>query len=312
VEVKVLDFGIAKLTSFEGVAANTSALTVDGGMLGTPYYMSPEQVDGEKDIDARSDIWALGVILYQCLSGTMPTHGENLGQVFKIITRGTIAPLASLAPDLPAEVSILVSRMMTRDRSERPQSMQEVAAILGPLANLPVDRFSEPRRPVTAESDPLQVSPSVASIDDAPLATRTHAGVARSVPPRRRSAPIVAAASLVFAGAVAAGWLVGPRGRAKATQQTAVALEIEPVAVPAASVSSDPPPSRASSAPPQRLDAPPKTPPAPLTSGLAAPSPASPSRPRPRSTASATPSAPPSPASASSQGPGGVYEQAPY
>src|SRR4029077_19665405 len=63
VQVTVLDFGIAKVTAVEGEAAQTGGLTTTGAMLGTPYYMSPEQVFGEKDIDQTSDIWALGVIL---------------------------------------------------------------------------------------------------------------------------------------------------------------------------------------------------------------------------------------------------------
>src|SRR5207302_644895 len=68
VDVKVLDFGIAKLTAVDGLAARTQALTGTGSMIGTPYYMSPEQVVSEKDLDARADIWSLGVVLYEGLA----------------------------------------------------------------------------------------------------------------------------------------------------------------------------------------------------------------------------------------------------
>jgi len=75
--VKVLDFGIAKLTAQEGDAAS-SGITHTGAVMGTPYYMAPEQVFGEKAIDHRADIWALGVILYECVSGRKPIGGSSL------------------------------------------------------------------------------------------------------------------------------------------------------------------------------------------------------------------------------------------
>src|SRR6185369_7433261 len=73
VDVRVLDFGIAKLTS--GLPAGR--LTETGALLGTPFYMSLEQLLGERDIDARSDVWALGILLYECLTGRVPTFADN-------------------------------------------------------------------------------------------------------------------------------------------------------------------------------------------------------------------------------------------
>ena len=80
-EVKVLDFGIAKLTALDGEAAQSTSLTGSGTILGTPHYMAPEQMFGEKDIDHRADIWAIGVMLYEALSGVLPTQADNVGQV---------------------------------------------------------------------------------------------------------------------------------------------------------------------------------------------------------------------------------------
>ncbi|WP_394829692.1 protein kinase domain-containing protein [Pendulispora albinea] len=136
--VKVLDFGIAKLTAMDGDAAQTAVLTVTGDLMGTPYYMAPEQVFGERAMDHRADIWSLGVILYECLSGKRPFEGENVGQVLKGITLGAIAPLESLRPDLPEELTALVGRMLARDPEARPKSLADVAIVFAPLAGVAV------------------------------------------------------------------------------------------------------------------------------------------------------------------------------
>ena len=98
--VKVLDFGIAKVTlDVDDPAITAAALTETGQILGTPQYMAPEQIFGEKDVDARADVWALGVILYQALSGVRPFEGQNPGQVFKAIALQPPTPLSERAPN---------------------------------------------------------------------------------------------------------------------------------------------------------------------------------------------------------------------
>src|SRR5882724_5834277 len=126
-EPKVLDFGIAKLMRLgeKMVTAGGGAFTRTGAVLGTPYYMAPEQAFGERDLDARADVWALGVILYECSSGHRPIDGENLGQVFKMITVGPTKPLSELVPDLPPDFVALVDRMMKRDRQLRIRDLRE-------------------------------------------------------------------------------------------------------------------------------------------------------------------------------------------
>ena len=158
--VKVLDFGIAKLTATDGDAAATGGLTGTGAMLGTPFYMAPEQIYGEKDVDHRTDIWALGVMLYECLAGVRPTQSDSIGQILKIVTRDGIKPLREVCPALPPNVLDLVDRMLSVERTKRP-SMQEVGEVLALHANLPLGQTG-PR----AIPSPL-VTSSVGDVADA-------------------------------------------------------------------------------------------------------------------------------------------------
>ena len=143
-EVRVLDFGIAKLTGGEDGASLAETITNTGAMLGTPYYMSPEQGLGERDVDHRTDVWAFGVILFEALAGARPVEGENLGQVIKRLMSDAIMPLEAVVPDLPAEVSTLVRRMLSRDRNLRPQDLREVQAVLERHTDIRAPSFSAP------------------------------------------------------------------------------------------------------------------------------------------------------------------------
>ncbi len=98
--VKVLDFGIAKVSAASNAHSQVNALTHTGTMLGTPYYMAPEQIVGE-GIDHRADIWSLGVIVYECLIGVRPTEADNIGKILKRVLTNEIEPLSQKAPDLP-------------------------------------------------------------------------------------------------------------------------------------------------------------------------------------------------------------------
>jgi len=133
--VKVLDFGIAKLTATEGSAIETSPLTITGALIGSPNYMSPEQCCGEKDIDQRADVWAVGVILYECLAGQRPVDGSNLGQFVTRLLRDDIVPLEARVPEVPAELAHVVGRMLSRQREDRPRDLTEIRAVLSGMAD---------------------------------------------------------------------------------------------------------------------------------------------------------------------------------
>lgn len=177
--VRVLDFGIAKLTATEGDAAQTAGLTSTGSMLGTPYYMSPEQATGEKSIDGRSDVWSLGIILYECLTGRRPTEADTLGQVLKIIMTGAIRPIQTLAPHLPPDLAEMVMSMLAHERDARRVGLPEIRATLrahshrGTSASDAPRPIGAPGRAVVAltpQADPLA---GTEVLPDARATTRT-------------------------------------------------------------------------------------------------------------------------------------------
>jgi serine/threonine-protein kinase len=126
-EAKVLDFGISKLSADDQPSMH---LTRTGAVIGTPYYMSPEQIRGTGEIDRRVDIYALGVILYESLSGQVPFMAETYGALVLEIATGTPTPLTDLVANLPVELSRIVSRAMARNVAERYPTMEDLIAAL--------------------------------------------------------------------------------------------------------------------------------------------------------------------------------------
>jgi eukaryotic-like serine/threonine-protein kinase len=131
-EPRVLDFGISKITSTEGPL--NLALTSSGAVMGTPYYMSPEQVRGAKDVDERGDVYAFGVILYEMLSGQRPFDAETYNQLILKIATENPAPLLELQPQLDRRLAAVVEKAMAREPSARFSSIEDLAVALEPFA----------------------------------------------------------------------------------------------------------------------------------------------------------------------------------
>ncbi len=151
-DVKILDFGIMKQVVEEGQLSDSTA-TAAGAVIGTPMYMSPEQALAEREVDARTDVWSLGLILYEALTGVLPTRAERFAQVMKILLTGSIRPIAELDPDLDPELASLVSRMLEPDVDQRTITMNDVVAGLAPFATAPVipaAAASSPGRPLAS------------------------------------------------------------------------------------------------------------------------------------------------------------------
>ena len=127
--VKILDFGIAKVTSGEGLAHRTST----GTAMGTPLYMSPEQCEGARAVDHRSDIYSLGIMLYEMTTGVRPFRAEGVGALLIQQMKDVPEPPRQHAPELPAGLEGLILRMLDKAPDARPQQMEQVVEALTAL-----------------------------------------------------------------------------------------------------------------------------------------------------------------------------------
>ena len=156
--IKVLDFGIAKLRpEFAPGTPRTSA----GALLGTPAYMSPEQCMGKTtEIDQRSDVYALGIILYEMLCGQPPFLGENFGELF--LQHITMAPKPPhlLCPEIPAPLDAVVLKALEKDAGERIQTMDDFIALLTGESKAPVVATLCPTRSVVTSAPTSMISPA--------------------------------------------------------------------------------------------------------------------------------------------------------
>jgi serine/threonine-protein kinase len=128
--IKVLDFGIARSTSLEDVSVTASAAVV-----GTPLYMSPEQLASSRTADARCDVWALGVILYELVTGQRPFSGESFATIAAAILGGSFPPPSELRPAVPAPLEQAIAETLARDPESRPSSVAAFAARIAPCGS---------------------------------------------------------------------------------------------------------------------------------------------------------------------------------
>lgn len=140
---KILDFGLAKLDQDEAELEPESALTAAGTILGTSHAMSPEQASGG-EVDARSDLFSLGVLLYEMLTGRSPFLGAHALDTLKRVLTLHPPPPGSLRPDLPPALDALVLELLSKEPGHRPRSAQAVARALEELARLPAGMPASP------------------------------------------------------------------------------------------------------------------------------------------------------------------------
>lgn len=140
--VKVLDFGIAKMMRpAEGKKPWQTSLTGANILMGTLPYMSPEQLKSPKDVDGRADIWSLGVVLYELVTGELPFRGRDLYEVQQAIFHE-----ACLMPEMPATLKSILERCLEKNREDRYQSVVDLAVDLRPVMHESLSPFGEPSR----------------------------------------------------------------------------------------------------------------------------------------------------------------------
>lgn len=130
--VKVMDFGISKHVG-AGPAPNLG-ITTPHTLLGSPQYMSPEQLRDSSAVDHRSDIWSVGVILYELLAGSVPFDADSLADLCAIILDRQPAPLRKFRGDVPPGLEDVILRTLAKDAADRPQNVGELALLLAPYA----------------------------------------------------------------------------------------------------------------------------------------------------------------------------------
>jgi len=302
--IKVLDFGISKLGAGMGGSAPELEMTSTGAVVGSPLYMSPEQLKSSKGVDARTDVWSLGVILYELVAGKPPFVAESITELAIEIATGTPKPLRELKSDVSRGYEDVVARCMVKDRTQRIQNVAELALALRDFAPkraaASVDRIL---RTMEAAGTKLQVKPpsgmtqvafdDTVSVDDVQAGTNASwagTGTEKRRKERRRAwvGAVAAAGAVVVVGA---GVLVvksrvhevsgapqasAPAEGSAAASATGAALESASAvesATAAASPSAAPQPSAAASSatpPPRRRGAPG---PAPVKTATPAPTP---------------------------------------
>ncbi len=186
--VKILDFGIAKVLQDAMQKAEEGGLTRTGSMLGSPHYMSPEQAQGLRSIDHRSDIWSIGVVLYKMLTGQTPhAHLTTLGQVILAICSQPARPVQELAPWVPPEIAMIVHRALQADPNQRFQSAYEMYQAMAPLlAQMP--KVSRAHVLPLSSTQRARVAPSILALARSDVPTNgTHAGLAHTPMPAARA-----------------------------------------------------------------------------------------------------------------------------
>jgi serine/threonine protein kinase len=168
VVVKVLDFGISKARGASSLDMAPHQQTSTAAMLGSPLYMSPEQLRSSKNVDARADIWAMGVILYELLTGQVPFEGETLGALFSAILETDAPRVSARVRDVPAGLDAIIARCLQRRPEDRFVTAADLEQQLAPFAT------------AQATSFPLMMTAAMAPSISAPAAAAVSGGMQRA------------------------------------------------------------------------------------------------------------------------------------
>ena len=259
-KIKLLDFGIAKFAEKDG-----AAITKSGEIIGSPLYMAPEQAKGETDVDARVDVWSVGAVLYEMLTGA-PAHAAStrVAVLVKVLTENVPPPSAS-GSSIPAELDTIVQRALRIDRSSRFASAGEmfdalkvVRESLGTSTATPSFPPPPPRPETSAVTAMTHASASVTSTVEAPTPLPPAKKSASQEPPlasavtndrwdgrAKKRSPWLTIALVVLAVGAIAPWLAPGVGRKSGSNDPKPSASVESPR-PSADVASSTPPTTAS------------------------------------------------------------------
>jgi serine/threonine-protein kinase len=190
-------------------------MTKTTAVMGSPYYMSPEQVASAKDVDPRSDIWAIGVILYELLTGVVPFGGETMAELVHKVMMVAPQPLRQLRPDAPDGLDEVVGRCLMKDRAQRYLNVAELAVALAPFGPKRcrglVERIVRVIQGAGMSASAIALPPS-SDVSSQPTDARTLAALGRTTVGGRggKQVAIVVAAALgmaVLGGAIALAFI---------------------------------------------------------------------------------------------------------
>jgi serine/threonine-protein kinase len=196
---KVLDFGIAKVLDPTSINSETQGgNTSTGSILGTPHYMSFEQAMSEKDVDHRADIWAMGVIVFEALTGRRPFEFENLGEMYTAFLQGEVPSIQAMVPELPADVASVVDRCLQKQRDARLDKLGPLIDVLGRYEDPAVAGANAGGRVIGSLALPAAPTQSAAA------AARTGSVIAPASSRSRKLVGALAAVMVIGAGAFVA------------------------------------------------------------------------------------------------------------
>jgi eukaryotic-like serine/threonine-protein kinase len=225
--IKVLDFGISKMTDRSGVAAG--AATATSALMGSPLYMSPEQMRSAKDVDARTDLWALGVILFELVTGRPVFLGESVTELAIRVANEAPPAIRTFRPDVPSGLEAIVFKCLEKDRRQRYRNVAELAVALlefGPKrAKGSVERITGILQAAGLSASALALPPSPQPGAGTMVAPETVAPVGRTatIRPRGRTAVVSLIGIVgVSVAAVAVVWFTHRPAVEPSTVATAV------------------------------------------------------------------------------------------